>query len=291
MTCREWKYTSDSGQTFTLVDTPGFDDLNRPDVSVLKSIVDYLRYNAHLQVLSIIYLHRITENRITGSSRLSLRMFQDFCGECFYQNIVLATTMWGVVPEKLLPDLARREKELNDSNVFWGYMILRDATYKRYLRTVESGKAILDVCTSKRNPPQLKIFLEMKLGCDLESTSAGQTMTAEIRKREEEMRQELQEELEEAKSKTKILEAKKGAQAAQLDDRQHRVESEQQELESTGQGHGSHIEADRDLSGHYQVVRHAPHSRRKNKAGDTPGEGRSSRSFGFFPKLGARNDH
>ena len=176
--------------------------------------------------------------------------------------------MWGVVPEKLLPDLERRETELNESDVFWGYMISKGSTYKRYLPTVESGKAILDACTCKRDPPRLKIFLELGPDCDLESTSAGQTMTAELRKREEMVRQELQEEVEEAERERKILEAKKEAQVAQLKIRQDRVASEQQGFSSTEQGHGLHIEADRS-----QPVRHAPGSRRKSKAADTPGEG------------------
>ena len=252
--CRGWNFTN-FGQNFTLVDTPGFDDLNRPDASSLGSIVDYLQSNPRLRVLSIIYLHRITENRITGTSRLSLRMFQSFCGELFYQNVILATTMWGVVPEKLLPDLERRETELNKSDVFWGDMISKGSTYKRYLSTMESGKAILDVCTRKRDAPLLKIFLEIRQGCNIESTSAGQIMTAEVRKREELTLQELQEEVEEAERERKILEAKKETQAAQRENRQHRVESEHQEIASTGQGHGPHIVADRNVSSHSHSVR------------------------------------
>ena len=188
-------------------------------------------------------------------------MFQNFCGEFFYQNVILATTMWGVVPEKLLPDLERRETELNESDVFWGDMIPKGSTYKRYLSTIESGKAILDVYTRKRDPLLLKIFLEMRQGCNLETTSAGQTITAEFRKREEMKRQELQEEVVEAERERRILEAKKEAQVAQLGNRQNRVESEQQEIASTGKGHGPHIEADRNISSHSHPVRHAPSSR------------------------------
>ena len=198
--------------------------------------------------------------------------------------------MWGVVHEKLLPDLERREKELNESDVFWEEMISKGSTYKRYFQTVESGKAILDVCTRKRDPPPLNIFLEMGPNCDLEGTSAGQRMTAELRKREEMMRQELQEEAEESEKERKILEAKKETQAALLENRQHRVESEQREFASTGQEHGPRIEADRNDFGHPQLVPHAPSPRRKSEAADTPGEGRLSKIFEFFSKKGARND-
>ena len=52
--------------------------------------------------------------RMTGTSRLSLRMFQGSRGEHFYQNVLQATTKLGggVVPIKLRPDLERRETEL-----------------------------------------------------------------------------------------------------------------------------------------------------------------------------------
>ena len=102
-----------------MIDTPGFDDLNRPDIGILGCIVDYLRSDTRLWVLAVIYLHRINDKRITGTSLLSLRIFQDFCGEHFYQNVVLATTMWGTVPKELSRQLEDREAELNGPDVFW----------------------------------------------------------------------------------------------------------------------------------------------------------------------------
>ena len=42
----------------------------------------------------IIYLHKISDNRMSGTARRNIAMLHDLCGEGFMPNIVLATTMW-----------------------------------------------------------------------------------------------------------------------------------------------------------------------------------------------------
>lgn len=54
----------------TLVDTPGFDDTNRSDTDVLTEIANWMgsTYRHGMLLSGILYLHRITDKKITGSS-------------------------------------------------------------------------------------------------------------------------------------------------------------------------------------------------------------------------------
>jgi len=197
----------------SLVDTPGFNDLERPDMEVLGSIVEYLRKERQGNIVGIIYMHRITDKRILGSSRMNLRMLQALCGEHFFQNVVLATTMWGTVPKKILPDLETREAELNGSTVFWADMLERGSKYSRYENTIVSAREIIGTCLERINAPTLNIVLEIRRGLSLEDTSAGRILTEELRKREEKRRQEL---LEEEAEEKQYLQQKKAEKEAEI---------------------------------------------------------------------------
>ena len=200
-----------SGVTLTLIDTPGFDDMQRPDMEVLDAIVRYIQGEQSARIVGIIYMYKIIEKRITGAAARNLRMLQALCGEHFYQNVVLTTTMWGTVPAAVFPELEIREAQLNGGSAFWADMMEKGSEYARYDDTVASGRAILETCLSKRNPPPLNIVLELKKGkMSLEDTSAGRIITAELRKREEKKRQEL---LEEEREEAMLLQARKEKEA------------------------------------------------------------------------------
>ncbi|KAL4255627.1 hypothetical protein AB1N83_011959 [Pleurotus pulmonarius] len=53
-----------------LVDTPGFDDTNMSDTRVLNMVAEWLRetYNNQMKLAGIIYMHRISDNRMTETS-------------------------------------------------------------------------------------------------------------------------------------------------------------------------------------------------------------------------------
>ncbi len=66
----------------TLVDTPGFDDSERSDTEILTLIADWLQdsFEDRIFLSGIIYLHRISDIRMSGSSIKNLRMFRKLCG-------------------------------------------------------------------------------------------------------------------------------------------------------------------------------------------------------------------
>src|SRR5205809_696574 len=79
-----------------LVDTPGFNDTNKSDTDTLNEIAVWLAmtYRADVRLTGIVYLHRISDNRMTGSAVHNLNMFKKLCGDDCLPNVTLATTMW-----------------------------------------------------------------------------------------------------------------------------------------------------------------------------------------------------
>jgi predicted GTPase len=57
-------------QEIALVDTPGFDDTNRPDAAVFRELAAWLaaRYQERTRLTAIIYMYPITSTRMQGSS-------------------------------------------------------------------------------------------------------------------------------------------------------------------------------------------------------------------------------
>ncbi|KAI6025177.1 hypothetical protein BKA83DRAFT_90419 [Pisolithus microcarpus] len=80
------------GRFVTLIDTPGFDDTVRNDTDVLTSIAAYLS-NTYEQ--GILYMHRISDVRMSGTSKRNFRIFRELCGESTLSNVLIVTNMWG----------------------------------------------------------------------------------------------------------------------------------------------------------------------------------------------------
>ena len=179
------------------VDTPGFDDTIKSDLDILKLIAkwlsgtyvtindffcscdDRLPYRScasRFRLAGLLYFHRISDNRMAGTSLKNFHLFEQLCGKDF-RNIVLTTTMWDDVDE---PVGAAREQELMKD--YWRPMLERGSSVKRFLYTPESAFDILasifdDV--TERNP--LLIRKEMNdSGLLLKETSAGKLLKMEL---------------------------------------------------------------------------------------------------------------
>jgi hypothetical protein len=195
---KRWKHISQDGSEIYLVDAPGFNDSRRSDMEILRKIVSYI-WSRQLTIVGVIYLHKITEKKITGSSRQNLRMLRAVCGEHYIQNLILATTMWGTVPQNSLKDTMDREVELHTSKSFWGDLIDRGAVYTRWDATSEGAREIVAQSMTRENAPRLEIILEMEKGFALEDTTAGKILTEQIRKQQEKDRAALEDEEEETR--------------------------------------------------------------------------------------------
>ncbi|KAF9533601.1 P-loop containing nucleoside triphosphate hydrolase protein [Crepidotus variabilis] len=99
-----------------LVDTPGFDDTHKSDSEVLEMIAGWLasKYSKGTCLTGIMYLHRITDNRMSGTPHRNLKMFGKLCGgdEEVGKKVVFVTTMWDKLREASVG--VQRESQLKD---------------------------------------------------------------------------------------------------------------------------------------------------------------------------------
>lgn len=163
-----------------LVDTPGFDDTNRSDVQVLQDVAHWLSasFQEGIRLSGIIYMHRISDLRMGGSALRNLGMFKKLCGEKVYQSVVLTTTMWSkVTPEQG----AMRERELVETNGFWGLMCQRGSHVFRYLDTQASARELVGYILSLHMQATLAIQDEIvNQGHEIDETAAAHELNADI---------------------------------------------------------------------------------------------------------------
>ncbi|KAK5661093.1 hypothetical protein OQA88_10983 [Cercophora sp. LCS_1] len=174
----------DNNRCVYLVDTPGFDDTTRTDSEVLKEIAFFLAqiHRKRVRLSGVIYLHRINDTRVGGSTMKNLRMFKQLCGEAALDRVTLTTSMWENVKPKEIGE--RREKELLETDEFWGAMY-RDGRGCRVARwegdLQASARQIVGQIIDRPGQTVLKIQYELDHGNpSLDSTSAGREVIEDI---------------------------------------------------------------------------------------------------------------
>ncbi|KAJ7785226.1 P-loop containing nucleoside triphosphate hydrolase protein [Mycena maculata] len=163
------------GHPVTLLDVPGFDDTNQSDVDILKIIADFLfnEYQKGRCLSGIMYFHRISDNRLTGSAARNFNMFQKLCGTDAFVNVAIVTTRWDEEDEDIAKE--RLEKLKTKLSVVDG-----GAQIFRHDRSYTSASDILRNFVGM-TPKPLLIQREMAdEGKQLSQTSAGQQLEHEI---------------------------------------------------------------------------------------------------------------
>jgi hypothetical protein len=150
-----------------LVDTPGFDNPERSDIEILDEFVQAIKGRA---LSGIIFLHRITDNRMAGSALRNLKLLTEVCGDEFFRNVVIVTTMWDVV-NRSVGESRERSLEAN----FWRQLINNGATLERYDSDHAPGSILRKFLNEKvSNAGMLSIQRESSHdGKPLAETSAG----------------------------------------------------------------------------------------------------------------------
>jgi hypothetical protein len=107
-----------AGQHIHLIDTPGFDDTNHSDIDTLKTCATYLSasYANGVRLGGIVYLHRISDNRLGRNSLRSLQMFRKLSGPRSWSNTVIGMTVWST--SEYSQGVAREKELSNDPNYF-----------------------------------------------------------------------------------------------------------------------------------------------------------------------------
>jgi hypothetical protein len=173
-----------SGRLY-LVDTPGFNDTRRSDVEIVKELSFFLRqvYASGVRLAGVINLHRITDNRATGSAVKSFRILNDICGPEAAKFTVLVTTMWNnlEIPGPDFDAAVQRENELKHTEECWGSMCRQGSYTRRWTGDEASARSIMDevmAISNKYGPATLRIQRELVDEClDLDDTCVGRQLT------------------------------------------------------------------------------------------------------------------
>ncbi|KAJ4138391.1 hypothetical protein NW768_002215 [Fusarium equiseti] len=196
-TVETFSFDYSPGVTIHLVDTPGFDDTNRQDSAVLRDISAWLSksYTEKVLLSGILYLHRISDPRMQGSGKMSIHLLRKLCGKDAFKNVVLVTTMWELVEADVGN---RREKEIEETEEFWGFMKRHGSQIRRHQNTAESAREILSMFvpqTSDVHPESVALAIQKELADEhksLDQTGAGQLLDGTWAKEKEALKRELE---------------------------------------------------------------------------------------------------
>ncbi|KAI0091158.1 P-loop containing nucleoside triphosphate hydrolase protein [Irpex rosettiformis] len=164
-----------AGRDIVLIDTPGFDDTTVSDIDVLKHMSGFLSitYEHGYKLSGIIYLHRISDNKVGGISRRNLTMFRKLCGEEALRNVAFITTMWDSFVDQ--EPAVVRERELANRNEFFRPMLQQGARMYRHTNSVDSAREIIsNLIRNMSDPVPLQVQRELvERGVSISGTAAG----------------------------------------------------------------------------------------------------------------------
>ncbi|KAG7089354.1 hypothetical protein E1B28_011044 [Marasmius oreades] len=160
-----------AGYLVTLIDTPGFDDTTRNDADILRTIAEFLAREHGRTLAGILYLHRISDKRMSGISRRNFNVFKQLCGDDTLKNVVIVSNMWGQVDEDVGD---AREQELTTNDTFLKPALDKGAKMVRHDNTPMNARAILRHLVGMK-PLPLRIQTEMvREHKDVWQTAAGE---------------------------------------------------------------------------------------------------------------------
>lgn len=163
---------------FLLIDTPGFNDTWLTDRDILDELASWLSssYKSGLHLNGAIYLHRIQDTRMEGSALRSLRVFKRLCGDEFMKNVVLGTTFWDLVSEKVGK---AREDELCSTGGFFKDMMDMECDVVRISNERNDNLVLLEKFTEKTSRI-MSIQQELSDGKSVEESAAAKEIGEEL---------------------------------------------------------------------------------------------------------------
>ena len=145
--------------------------------SLIRLLTYPRRYGGKSQLTGLIYVHRISDTRVGGTSQRNLRMFRKLCGTDSLKNVVIVTTMWDkVTPEEGL----QREQELMSSNNLFKPLLDGEATMMRHERTAESATKVINHLLGKNATTTEVVHELVHQKKPLEETAAGTELQKDI---------------------------------------------------------------------------------------------------------------
>jgi len=121
----------------------------------LHPALNLVRYRRKNQVSAIIYLHRITDNRLSGSAARNLRMFGKLVGQERAPNVVMVSTMWDAISEARRSIAEARLEQLKEE--YWKPVLEKGATHMPFDNTPKTAWDIITKCyETQRNSSSLR---------------------------------------------------------------------------------------------------------------------------------------
>ncbi|EKM78783.1 hypothetical protein AGABI1DRAFT_114375 [Agaricus bisporus var. burnettii JB137-S8] len=171
-----------TGANLVMVDTPGFDDTNKSDTEILSMISNWLEksYRRKIKLAGVLYLHRITDNRMGGTPLKNLHMFGKLCGNAAMSRVTLVTTMWDQVQDLRIAQ--SRELELKDN--FWKPMLVLGSKMVKFENSLKSAEAIVDEIVAEKGERETLLLQEelVDLKKRLNETHAGRMLYDALQK-------------------------------------------------------------------------------------------------------------
>ncbi|KAI5997317.1 P-loop containing nucleoside triphosphate hydrolase protein [Pisolithus orientalis] len=216
---REFTVNLSNNRLYVFVDTPGFDDTYRSDRDILRTIAEWLekKYRNEVKLTGIIYTHRITDNRMSGSVCKNLDMFSRLCGDKAAERVRLVTTMWDKAKDKNLAKSRVSQLETN----FWEPLLEAGARHEQFENSSDSAWKIVRGLMGEGEAVLLQeelVDVERKLN----ETTAGKALYSQFQKLLHEQKETIKQLQEEAKAQ------KDPELVKQLEAEQRRLEAELQ---------------------------------------------------------------
>ena len=149
----------------------------------------HVRYHDGMKLAGIVYLHEISQDRITGTARKNLTLFKKLCGDEAVKHVVLATTKWN----RLGSETIGRQREIELRDIFWKNMLRHGSSVSRFDGTQRSAQKIVrDILINRSTDVTLRIQEELvDLKKYLPQTDAGKTLYDDLQRLHDRLKGEL----------------------------------------------------------------------------------------------------
>ena len=172
---------------YVFVDTPGFND---PERSEFDMIFDISTALCRVQnIMGILYLHRISDDRMLGSSNRHLRIFRALCGSSCMKKVIILTTHWDMLASEEVGQA--RESELREH--YWKELIADGAQVERFKKRGRGeAERIIKILTQKDPQPVKLAILEQILDHkSFAETDLGRIINEDIQRLQQRKEEEL----------------------------------------------------------------------------------------------------
>ena len=156
------------------------------------------RYRGQVKLSLIIYMHNISNNRMSGTVGRSFDLFNRLCGDRAIEHVRFVTSMWDVKVDKIGAK-CREDRESELTSNFWKPLIDAGAQYERFKNTKGSAWDIIRDATAERSEAVLLQEELVDAERSLNETTVGKAIYSRFQKILQVQKEALKQRADEAK--------------------------------------------------------------------------------------------